>query len=62
MSKRTYRHKVTGLVQELDPVTARGMGELVEEVRDDAKPLVPLATLQEPRAEKAASKKEQKDD
>lgn len=59
--RRTYRHKVTGLVSDLDPMTARGMGDVLEEVRPDAKPLVPLQELQEPKPGKRPTKKEPSD-
>ena len=60
--RKSYRHKVTGLVSELDPITARGMGSLIEEVRDGAKPLVPLKKLVSEKPRGRATKKEQKDD
>ena len=55
MSEKTYRHRVTGLVAALNPFAARAMGDLVEEVRDDAKPLVPLKRLQETPSDKKAA-------
>lgn len=47
MSKfKTYRHKLTGLVSTLHPITARAVADQVEEVREGAKPLVKLDSLQ----------------
>ncbi|QIK61801.1 hypothetical protein G7068_16170 [Leucobacter viscericola] len=54
---RKYRHRETGLVSEMHPTTARGMGDLVAEVRETAKPRVSIKDLQ---AKGAASKSESK--
>lgn len=42
VKKLTVRHKITGLVSEVDPMTARAFPHLLEEVKPDAKPKVPL--------------------
>ena len=53
---KTYRHRVTGLVGEYSDITARGMGDVLEEVRPDAKPKVRITELA-----KDSTKKEKKD-
>lgn len=59
--RRTYRHKTTGLVSELDPIVARGMGNLIEEVKPGTKPSITINKLVADKATERKPAKEQKD-
>lgn len=43
--KKMYRHRVTGLLEELDPFVALGAGDVLEEVPSDAKPKTSINEL-----------------
>lgn len=62
---RTYRHRVTGLIGEYSDITARGMGDVLEEVSPDAKPKVRLSEIVKDATDKprvdTSTQKEKKD-
>lgn len=59
MTKKHYRHAVTGLVSEIDPSVAAAMGDVLVEVGADAKNKLPLAEVVEkakPRTQSTSEK------